>query len=232
MTDIIRSGANLCLEFRDALTNRMIEAERVEVWFEREHISFISNKLLKKHRFLLLWGIEQGWMEIVARAESYEEKRCKVFIGKDGVQKEDGVTIADYVYTDAGMPVLALCLYPAAHYPLPEDYSRKCIQGEPSRLIRTEIDAGHPLVLMEDYQGGEIIRFHAGEKVVGGLYRIKGRDGQFEDFVAVVWREKAQKILGAGLSGHYPRGSRLYFLYETVAGESGDAVVICRERRN
>lgn len=231
MADIIRSGADLCLEFRDGITNRMIEAERVDVRVQRNHMPLIFNKIVKNQRFILLCGIGQGQIEMMVQAENYEEKHCTVFIGKNVVQKAgEATTISDYVYTDFGIPVLALCLYPGEDYPLPEDYVRKSIQGKPFELIRAVIDARRPLILLEDYQGGDILKVSAGEKVVGGFYRIKGRDGQFEDFVAVAWQEKEQMIPGAELSGKYPKGSRIYFLYEAVADAEGNAVVICRER--
>lgn len=232
MADVIRNGTDLCLEFRDALTNRTIEAERVDVRLQRNHMPLIFNKLVKNHRFLLLRGIEQGQIEIIVQAKNYEEKHCTVFIGKNAVQKEGEATLADYMYIDFGIPVLALCLYPAESYPLPKTYARKCIQGKPFELIRAVIDARRPLILLEDYQGGDILKVSAGEKTVGGLYRIKGRDGQFEDFVAVAWREKEQMMPGVELAEHYPRGSRLYFLYEAIADAEGNAVVICRERRS
>lgn len=230
--DIIRSRANLCLEFRDALTNQIIEVGRVEVRLWQNHMPFVFDQCMKKKRFLLLRGIEQGQIEIMAKAEGYEEKSCTVLIENNRARKqEEAGLLSDYVYTDIGMPVLSLCLWPGERYPLPKSYARRCMQGKPFELIRAVMDDGMPLVLLEEYQGGNILRFSAGEKVVGGVYRIQGKDGKFEDFAAVTWQEKEQMLLGAGLSGHYSRGSRLYFLYEAVADVMGNAFVICRERR-
>lgn len=230
--DIIRSRADLCLECRDALSNQMIEAERVEVYLQRNHMPFVFGRCMKEWRFLLLCGIEQGQFEIAVKAEGYEERCCKVLLENGRVQKQgEADLLSDYVYTDIGMPVLSLCLWPGECYPLPKSYARRCMQGKPFELIRAVMDDGRPLILLEEYQGGNILRFSAGEKVVGGVYRIQGRDGQFEDFAAVAWREKEQMLLGTGLSGQYARGSRLYFLYEAVADAMGNAFVICRERR-
>lgn len=253
MADIIRNQASLCLECRDALTNLIIEAERLRVHVSRSDMEDASGQQIvigsvaKEHRFLLLYGIGQGNYIITVEVAGYEIKSCNVSMGENELEIESRLEMVsgDYVYMVFGMPMLALRLYPGTQYGLPDGYVRKSVQANPFTLVREVIDTSQSFMLMEDYNGGRVLKMHAGGKIVGGLCRIqnKVRKGdntttigqrdfaviEEEDFVAMGETGEKGILLNKELTGSYPIGSRVYLLYEAVADEEGNAVVICRE---
>ncbi len=226
MEDIIKHSMGLCLELRDAFSGRTVEPSRARV--------LINGKMpawKKDGRFFIFQGLgleEELWVTI--RAAAYEPADRKILCEDVFSQKSSYFRLADgFCYTEAGIRMLCLWLFPGRDYELPNGYVRQCVKAEPEEEVRIVKDPDSPAFLTEDYTGGRFLCISAGEESLGRSFRIGGLDEIYEDFT-VAGRPGGQQIcMEAELSRNYPRGSRVFELYCIRADEEGQALAICKK---
>ncbi len=228
MGDFIAKKAGICVELRDAITNRAVAGAIVK-------INKRGPAAVKEGRFHVFCEDGPVGLLITARADAYKqtelyiapEEYTESIAGGEGPLKEENFKrlSGGFMYRYSGMCIISVFMYPGKDYSLPEGYVREKTECGPGAEARVVMDASSPLFLAEAYSGGSLVALRDGPDMLGRTYRIGEVSGEYEDFTVTGTDGGAARI-DSCLSGSYARGSRVYRIYRVMADASGMAELV------
>lgn len=228
MGDFIVKKAGICVELRDALTNRAVAGAIVK-------INKRGPTAVKEGRFHVFCEDGAGGLLITAWADAYKQTELYIAAeeyteskagGEEPLNKENCKRLSGgFMYGYSGMCIISLFMYPGKDYSLPEGYVREITECGPGAEVRVVMDASLPLFLAEAYSGGGFVALRDGPDMLGRTYRVGEVSGEYEDFT-VTGTDRGAARIDSCLSGSYARGSRIYRLYCAMADASGKAELV------
>lgn len=225
MWDSITRKIALCVELKDAFTNKAVGTEDIRVC-----VNGSMPMLKKERRYYIFQGIQPEQIEVCVKAEYYEDRNCQIVTADyDNDKKIVGIPGGIFSFC-CGIPMLTIHLYPNEKYKVPEGYVRKEYCVEPFQEIRVLKNTGGNLLLAENYDGGEWlpVMFSESEDVEGKWFRILEAD-KSEDFLLLEKDDENGYRLETELMHPYQKGCRIYELYCVRANARGRALAIFKE---
>lgn len=226
--DIMKNGADVIIELRDALTNQIVEANGAHV-----QVNGCLPFLVKEKRFFVFRRITTNICRVSVHTDGYEERSCTVdngLLNKIAAAGEgSGICIpGGCLYGESGVCLISLFLYPGTDYPLPAGFVRQELSAEPGEEVRCVKDPAQAMFLEADYVGGLSMYLEPFTELAGQRLRIWGAEGTWEDFAVIGRTGGKELLLEKALDAPYKKGSRISLLYCAVADENGKAPVIVR----
>ncbi|MDE5862718.1 MAG: hypothetical protein K2H34_00035, partial [Lachnospiraceae bacterium] len=178
MRDSIKRKIDLCIEFRDAFTNKTVGTDDVRVW-----VNGCMPISRKEQRYYIFQDLQTEQMEVYIKSRFYEDRHCQIAPDAEGDGKIISISGGMFTYI-SGILMLSINLYPNKKYVIPTDYVRREYRTAPFEEIRVIKNAGSHFLLAEDYDGGEWIQLMVpGERNIEGVWlRIQEGDNS-EDFM-------------------------------------------------
>lgn len=218
--EIIRKKVSLCIELRDALTNRSVAGQKVSITVNG------YRPIAHKEKKYYIFQIQQcSALEVCITSENYEPKDLMLSI--DGAKEGKVIDL----YPDGWLlhifhtPVLTILLPPGRAYPLMEGQIWKEFMGQSQEIISVVKNPKHYFLLQEDYVEGDRIVFSIPGQEKCMFLQIEDAD-QKENFLVIERDEQGHCQLAAPLQRQYSKGSRIYEIYYVKADAEGKAAGI------
>ena len=224
MRDSIKRKIDLCIEFRDAFTNKTVGTDDIRVW-----VNGCVPVAKKEQRYYIFQGLQTEQIEVYIKSKLYEDRYCRIVPGEYERDRRI-ISIPGGIFTYiCGIPMLFIELYPNEKYMVPTGYVRREYRTAPFEEIRVIKNEGSNFLLAEDYDSGKWIRLmvSGARDIEGGWFRIQEGDDS-EDFMLLEKEGGNRYQIEKELVTRYKKGSRIYELYCVRADEKGRAFVIVK----